>query len=443
MASIPQVAKALRTVLTRVANRAARATRFVQRRSKLSGAKFVQTLVVGWLATPEATYEELAQTAATLGVKITAQGLEQRFTEAAAQCVERVLQAAVQQVITAAPVAIPLLQRFTAVYVDDSTQVQLPAVWAEVWAGSGGGAQATAQTAALKLQGRLDLKRGGLTGPVLQAGRASDRTSPIQHAPAPAGRLRLADLGYFALEVLQTITQQQAYWLTRLMAGTQVYDERGQVLDLAACLPAQGTAVIDRPVRLGVHHRLPARLIAVRVPQEVANQRRRELHADARRRGQAVSRTRLRLADWTLFCTNVPPELLSGPEVLVVARVRWQIELVFKLWKSSGHLAHSRSDKPWRVLGEVYAKLLGLLIQHWGMVTSLWRYPDRSAWKAAQTLRKHALHLASAFVQGVHALGEALKVVQRTLAAGCRLNKRQKVPCTFQLLLALTEENLA
>jgi Transposase DDE domain len=316
-------------------------------------------------------------------------------------------------------------------------------VLAELWAGSGGGAQATDQTAALKLQGRLDLKRGGLTGPFLQAGRASDRTSPTPHAPVPAGSLRLADLGYFALAVLQAIAQQQAYWLTRLMAGTQVYDPHGQVLDLAAGLPAHGTAVIDWPVRLGVHHRLPARLIAVRVPPEVANQRRRDLHADARRRGQAVSQARLRLADWTRFCTNVPPDLLSGPEVLVVARVRWQIALVFKLWKSSGPLAHSRSAQPWRVLCEVYAKLVGLLIQHWVMVTSLWTYPDRSAWKATQTLRKHALHLASAFVQGVHALGEALKVVQRTLAAGCRLNKRKKVPCTFQLLLALTEENLA
>jgi len=443
MTSIPQIAKALRTVLTTTANRAARATRCVQRRSKLSGAKFVQTLVFGWLANPDATYEELAQTAATLGVRISPQGLEQRFTAAAAQCVERVLQAAVQQVITAAPVAIPLLQRFSAVYVDDSTQVQLPAVLADLWAGSGGGARAGDQTAALKLQVRLDLKRGALSGPFVQAGRASDRTSPTQHAPVPAGSLRLADLGYFALAVLQRLAQQQAYWLTRLMAGTQVYDEQGQALDLAACLPTQGTAVVDRPVRLGVHHRLPARLIAVRVPQEVANQRRRELHADARRRGQAVSQTRLRLADWTLFCTNVPPTLLSGPEVLVVARVRWQIELVFKLWKSSGHLAHSRSDKPCRVLCEVYAKLVGLLIQHWVMVTSLWRYPDRSAWKAAQTLRKHALHLASAFVQGVYALGEALKVVQRTLAAGCRLNKRKKVPSTFQLLLALTEEKLA
>lgn len=443
MASIPQVAKTLRTVLTRVANRAARTTHFVQRRSKLSGAKFVQTLVFGWLANPAATYEELAQTAATLGVRISPQGLEQRFSERAAQCVERVLQAAVQQVIAAAPVAIPLLQRFTAVYIQDSTQIQLPAGLAPLWAGSGGGVHATAATAALKLQVRLDLKQGRLAGPFLQAGRASDRTSPTQHAALPAGSLRLADLGYFALDVLQALGQQGAYWLTRLMAGTQVFDAHGQALDVARCLAAYGPAVIDLPVCLGVHHRLPARLVAVRVPQEVADLRRRDLHADARRRGQAVSQERLRLADWTLLGTNVPAELLSGPEALVVARVRWQIELVFKLWKSAGHLAHSRSEQPWRVLCEVYAKLLGLLLQHWVLVTSLWRYPDRSAWKAAQTLRKHAVHLASAFVKGMPALCAALRVVQRTLAAGCRLNKRKKVPSTFQLLLALTEEKLA
>jgi len=443
MASIPQVAKVLRTVLTRVANRAARATGFVQRRSKLSGAKFVQTLVFGWLANPEATYEELAQTAATLGVAISPQGIADRFTERAAQCVERVVQAAVQHVIAAAPVAIPLLQRFTAVYLDDSTQVALPGALASLWQGSGGGATAEGQSAALKLQVRLDWKRGQLSGPFLQAGRASDRTSPLQHAPLPAGSLRLADLGYFALDVLAQIAQQQAYWLSRLMAGTHLYAAQGHALDLLSCLRSHGPAVVDLPVGVGVHHRLPARLIAVRVPQEIANQRRGRLHADARRRGQAVSQERLRLADWTLFCTNVPPEVLTGPEVLVVARVRWQVELVFKVWKSAGHLAHSRSEQPWRVLCEVYAKLLGLLVQHWVLVTSVWRYPNRSAWKAAQTLRKHALHLAGAFVAGLAALHAALRVVQRTLAAGCRLNKRKKVPSTFQLLLALTEDNLA
>jgi len=443
MASIPQVAKVLRTVLTQVANRAARATGFVQRRSKLSGAKFVQTLVFGWLANPDATLEELGQTAATLGVRISPQGLAYRFTEPAARCMERVLHAAVQQVIAAAPVAIPLLQRFRAVYLDDSTQVQLPTALAHLWRGSGGGASAAGQSAALKLQVRLDCKRGHLSGPFLQAGRSSDRTSPTQHAALPAGSLRLADLGYFALEVLQRITQQQAYWLTRRMAGTQVYDAHGRDVALVPALASYGAAVGDLPLTLGVQQRLPARLVAVRVPPEVADRRRQALHADARRRGQAVSQERLRLADWTLFCTNVPPVLLSAPEILVLARVRWQVELLFKVWKSGGHLAQSRSAQPWRVLCEVYAKLLALLVHHWVLVTSLWGYPDRSAWQAAQTLRKHAMALASAFVAGVAALGAALKIVQHTLAAGCRLNKRKKVPSTFQLLLAFTEEKLA
>ena len=84
-----------------------------------------------------------------------------------------------------------------------------------------------------------------------------------------------------------------------------------------------------------------------------------------------------------------------------------------------------------------------MIVQHWLVVTRLWAWPDRSWVKAAQTRRKHALHLAAAFVCGFAALRAALASVQRTLAAGCRLNKRKKVPSTFQLLLALTEEKLA
>lgn len=62
MATIPQVARALQTVLGPMAERAARATSLVQRTSKLTGARFVQTLVVGWLAQPQARLAQLAQT---------------------------------------------------------------------------------------------------------------------------------------------------------------------------------------------------------------------------------------------------------------------------------------------------------------------------------------------------------------------------------------------
>jgi hypothetical protein len=94
-----------------------------------------------------------------------------------------------------------------------------------------------------------------------------------------------------------------------------------------------------------------------------------------------------------------------------------------------------RSGKPWHILCEVYAKLLGQLVQHWILLVSCWARPDRSLVKAAQTIRKHALHLASAFGQSA-TLEQALLVVQRCLAHGCRLNKRRRAPSTFQRLAA-------
>jgi hypothetical protein len=37
----------------------------------------------------------------------------------------------------------------------------------------------------------------------------------------------------------------------------------------------------------------------------------------------------LSLADWTILLTNIPRRLLSLPEELVMARLRWQIERLF------------------------------------------------------------------------------------------------------------------
>src|SRR5262252_178998 len=126
MTTIPQVARAMREILTTPAAEAGRATRFVQRASPLSGATFSPTLVFGFLGNSQATLEELTQTAAALGVEVSPQALDQRFTASAAACLHQVLLTAIARVITAEPVAIPLLERFTAVYVQDSSTIVCP-----------------------------------------------------------------------------------------------------------------------------------------------------------------------------------------------------------------------------------------------------------------------------------------------------------------------------
>ena len=123
---IPQVVCAMQTVLTVVADSVARISGFLKRQRKLSGATFVQTLVFGWLSNPKATLDELSATAAAVGVEITPQALEQRFTKEAADMLKLVLLAAVEQVIASDTKAIPLLERFNGVYVQDSSWINLP-----------------------------------------------------------------------------------------------------------------------------------------------------------------------------------------------------------------------------------------------------------------------------------------------------------------------------
>ena len=138
MVTIPQVAEALQTVLTETARQQGERTGFVQRPGKLNGASWTQTLVFGWLADPQATLESLAQTAALVGVAVSPQALDERFSPAAAECVRGVLEAGLHQLLAAQPAALPLLERFSGVYIQDSTQIALPAELAAVWRGNGG-----------------------------------------------------------------------------------------------------------------------------------------------------------------------------------------------------------------------------------------------------------------------------------------------------------------
>jgi hypothetical protein len=189
------------------------------------------------------------------------------------------------------------------------------------------------------------------------------------------------------------------------------------------------------PVLLGCTHQLPVRLLAVRVPPDVANRRRRQLRARARDHGRTPSAEILAWADWTLLVTNAPADRLSLHEALVLLRARWQIELLFKLWKQQGKIDESRSTKPWRVLCEVWAKLLAVLIQHWLALTGCWQCPDRSLVKAGQVVRTQAMHVLAAL--GIlRCLCDAIADLIRSLPAACRINPRRKHPNTYQLLLA-------
>jgi hypothetical protein len=432
MSTIARVAAAMQTVLTTVADEAARKSGFVIRRSKLTGALFAQTLVFGWLANPDATLEELAQTASWRGLNITPQGLDQRFGPQAAAMMQQVLEAAVRAVGGDDPVNVPVLRRFAGVYVLDSTTISLPGVLAEVWPGCGGSTPLSGR-AAVKAQVMLDLATGSLEGPELQAGRAQDKACRLQQALLPRCALRITDLGYFSLTRFAEIGEAGVYWLSRLHVQTVVRDEQGERLDLESLLAGHRAGVISMSVRAGSLGQTHCRLVGERVPEDVAALRKSRMQTEARREGYEVSNIRLALAGWSLMLTNAPPDLLSLPEAQALYRARWQIEMLFKLWKSHGKIDQSRSRKPWRVLCEVYAKLLAMLIQHWVLVSGCWRYPDRSLTKASATIRRSAMMIA-VNLGSSRQLRKTLHGLKRLLAQGCRINRRRQSPATFQIL---------
>ena len=201
-------------------------------------------------------------------------------------------------------------------------------------------------------------------------------------------------------------------------------------LDLPTYLGQRGQQVLDLPLQLG-QQRLPCRLIALPVSPAQLGQRRRRFREIARKRQQPTSQRTLALASWTLYVTNIPVQKLSAGEAAILGRTRWQIECLFKLWKSDGQLATSRSQAPHRVLCEFYAKLLACLVQHWITLVGCWQWLDRSLYQATQVIRKRAFCLLEA-LHDKSALRHSLERTAQIMAETCRLSKRATHPLTFQ-----------
>jgi len=109
------------------------------------------------------------------------------------------------------------------------------------------------------------------------------------------------------------------------------------------------------------------------------------------------------------------------------------MEILYKLWKQYARIDQWRTTNPWRVLCELYAKLIGLLLQHWLMILFAGLDEQRSLVKLAQVVRDTASSLLDALA-GNRSLLSVLECIQRRMRSGCQMNKRQKHPNSAQLL---------
>ena len=318
MEIVGKVAATIQNVLGPEAEELGRATGVIQRRRKFTAVSLLRMLVLTLLRKPDAKATDFQSTAAQLGLDVTSTAVENRFTPQLVGFLRAVLEHTVLRVLAASPQTVNLLNKFTSVRIGDSSTIALPDELADQFPGCGGilrGAGRDEDPPAVGLPHRLDPPTAN------HPRRASDATNPIAREVAPAGSLSLFDLGYFCLDRFQNLTRAGAFWISRLQHGTSVFDARGQPLALLQYLRQQtGSGPIDVSVLLGVSHRLPCRLIALRVPQEVADRRRQKAYVKAQKHGRVPSREYLEWQDWTIFVTNCEPELLTWEAVVVLYR---------------------------------------------------------------------------------------------------------------------------
>ncbi len=437
MNDLNRLARVMQDLLTGTADRLAHEAGFVKRQRKVTGSNFAQALVFSFLGDSKAPASRIQCTAAAVGLQAARQSLEERYTPQCADFLKRLLAAATAQ-MAETPVVIALLDRFTAVEVLDSSIVALPAELAEVYRGGKSGTT-QGDPASVQLTVGLDLRTGALRGPELADGRAADLAAALAQADPPRGSLQLADLNYFSLEKFARWGDAGAYWLSRLKLHTVVHEERGQRIDLLKTLRAARGGDLDVDVLLGAEDRLGCRLSARRAPAEVVRKRRKRLRDEARRRGEPVSAWALALACWTILVTNVPRDLLSVEEALELARMRWQIELVFKLWKSQGGIDEWSTSRPYKALGAVYGKLLAMVVQHWTIVMGCWTRADRSPIKAARVVGALAMSLALA-IPSLERLRRVLRHAAELMEIACRMEHHKGSPNAHDRILCFGAE---
>jgi hypothetical protein len=430
MGILAKAGVALQQLFGEIAQKAADDSGVIERTRKFTPLSLARTFVLGFLRNPKASDEKLAQMAVSCGVEVTPQAIEQRHTPKLVAFLQKLFCGAARLVVGSDKALAPLLERFTSVILLDSSTIALPDELQEQFRGCGGSYGGGA--AAMKLQTELDLRSGALTHVEIEPGRSPDAATSRQQVRHGPGSLRISDLGYFNLLVFAAMTAAGEYFLSRLRFGAQVLLGAGHRVDVLRWLGAQRGPFVDQPILLG-QERLACRLIAWRLPEEQANRRRQKLCQETRsKRGREPSMERLAWCDWTILVTNVPVDKLTPKEATVLYRARWQVELLFKRWKSQGLVAELSGSTVVRQMVRVWSRLLAVVVQHWLVIGSIGGQAKKSLSKAYEAVRDFAGRLAAALPHRPD-WERILDDISRTLAKTCRRDPRSK-PGTFELL---------
>lgn len=335
-----------------------RETGFIKRKSKLKARDFLILMSFGQLAM---RFPSLAGMVDALKLKISREALHQRFNQGAVNFLQSCLAFLLKQKIKGF-LDLSIFKPFNRVILWDSSNWDIKPGLQSSFQGFGG----SGSKANFKLQLAYELKQGLFYDFDLQPGIFSDvKYSHELPDKLDKNDLLIADMGYFTNNLLKDLSNQGSFYLFRLVTNRTTLDaDSHEEIDLRKVLKKVKANYHEQSIALNLSKSvLNCRLVCLRVPKEIANQRRRKYKELARRkRNHEPLQKKLDLCGWTLLITNIPKEKMPTEKVYLTYRLRWQIELVIKQFKSILQIHKGSNANKHRFLCEIYGKLIAAVL---------------------------------------------------------------------------------
>jgi hypothetical protein len=249
-----------------------------------------------------------------------------------------------------------LFSAFKRVVLQDSTTLKLPDNLRDLFPGN---RSKGVQKAVARIQSMIEIKKMQFLDFVLGAYTQNDQGAGASILEVvKKGDLLIRDLGYFSLPVLEKLPEKQVDFLSRLKYGVRLYDGLDREIDCRQLLKKGKKA--DGRVYVGVEHQVWVRLVMIPLPKKQVAERVRRAKKDRDKRLNH-NRAYYQWISYNIFITTVGEEVWSTTEVAQAYGVRWQIEIIFKSWKSCFHLQHLLHEQctgEHRVKTNIYLLLL-------------------------------------------------------------------------------------
>jgi hypothetical protein len=286
---------------------------------------------------------------------VSKQGVFERMGKTAVAFSKQLLEEVISKQFTK-NYASTLFEKFNAVLLQDSTTLALPQLLSKIFKGNHSHG---VQKAIARIQSVFNIKTMTFNYFSLSSFTENDQSASSLILPLlKQGDLVIRDMGYFVLSTFKEIIAAKAHFLSRLKYGVVISDEAGKIISLKELLKHKNG--IDKWVYIGVKNKVKVRLVMLPLPSAQVAEKIRKAKADRDARLNHSKEYYLWLR-FNVYVTSVGDEVWDTADVGKAYKVRWQIEIIFKSWKSGFSLQdvlHDGCTKVERVKVIIYLMLV-------------------------------------------------------------------------------------